>query len=248
MSDTKFDKFYYNGSTVYLYNVLTRNGTLDEQYDRFSLYCPYCKEARLKFVSATSRKSAYLATWVGEEHSANCLAGYTPAYKKELIDYYKSLSEEQISDKLDVYLRILTNRDNGNVSSKQSTQAEGKSSNSFNSSSSTGKRLPHRTLKTIPHIEDELRNLPILFYGRAYVGFEKRNFSDGPRIRMFLRREDTGKPFLYMNNGEPYKYVPKNFDDTILYNVVFIGVYKSKRTFPDLIEAGAFKLSPANLK
>ena len=63
MSNTKFDDFFYDGELIQLSDALTDDGTLMDNYDRFSLYCPYCQSVRLKFYSRASQKSAYLSTW-----------------------------------------------------------------------------------------------------------------------------------------------------------------------------------------
>lgn len=244
MTTTKFDEFFYDNELVNLQDALDFRGTLDESYGRTFLYCPYCHIARLKFFSKTTQKNAYLATWPNSQHSSDCPAQYTPEIKKELKDYYEHLSENQIQDKLNAFIRSLESRE-------ESKQSKGLSNSSTfssisNTSSSTSRRiLPQRTLSSIPHIDDNLRNIPILFHGKAYVEFELHgNF--GQLNRIILKRETTKKPFLYMNNGDSAKFIPEGINENTLYNVVFIGLYETAKRFPKLIKNGSFVIISEN--
>lgn len=243
MSNTKFNDFFYEGELIQLTDALTDDGTLLDCYDRFSLYCPYCQSVRLKFYSQTSQKNAYLATWPGDVHPEECPASFTPAKKKELTNYYEKLSPEQVQDKLNIYMRRYTSKENFNLP-KAGANTTRITSATSNSVSNTKKYiLPQKSLSSpLTQIDDNLRNLPIVFYGKAYVEFTLSKNSKFNQIH--LKRESNKKLFLYMENGLSKLNIPENFDANILYTVVFIGIYDTGAKFPRLINYGAFLLEP----
>ena len=244
MSNTKFDDFFYDGELVQLSDALTDDGTLLDCYDRFSLYCPYCQSVRLKFYSRTSQKSAYLSTWPDSKHADYCPASFTPTKKNEDTNYYKALSEGQIQDKLNAILRSITKSDNEQSHSAQSKLVRVANDTTSSSTPKYASYLPKRILESIPYIEPELRDIPIAFYGKAYVEFVP-DLRHPKNNQIHLKRPSNKKLFLYMGNGETDKYVPKNIDAGTLYTVVFIGIYNTGKTFPELINPGAFLLRPA---
>lgn len=244
MSNTKFDDFFYDGELILLSDVLTDDGTLMDNYDRFSLYCPYCQSVRLKFYSRTSQKSAYLSTWPDSKHAEYCPASFTPAKKKESVNYYEELSSKQIQDKLNSLLRSLTKDDCEQIHSNQSKLVKVANDAAGSITPAYARYLPKRTLESIPCIEPELRDIPIAFYGKAYVEFTPE-FHNPEYNQIHLKRPSNKKLFLYMKNGETDLYVPKNVDTDILYTVIFIGVYDTGEIFPRLISHGAFLLCPA---
>ena len=198
----------------------------------------------MKFFSASSQKNAYLATWPGDIHTEECPASFTPAKKKETTDYYESLSPEQIQDKLASYMRRFTSKKSADLSKNGTNHV---SSTHITSSSISNKEryiLPQKSLDSqITQIDDNLRNIPIVFYGKTYVEFVPNPFN--PKYnQIHLKRKSNKKLFLYMENGETDKYIPENIDEDTLYMVVFIGIYEGKAKFSRLFDEGTFLLRP----
>lgn len=245
MSNTKFDEFSYENELVRLSDALTDDGTLLDCYDRFSLYCPYCQSVRLKFYSRTSQKNAYLATWPDSKHADYCPASFTPAKKKETVEHYKSLSSEQIQNKLASYMRRFTSKKSANSSMNNANHVGSARITGSLISSKEKYVLPQKSLKTrINQIDDNLRNIPIVFYGKVYVEFELHCGGDANQI--ILKNEFSKKSFLRMNNGSSKFNIPENFDKDTLYMMVFIGIYGSSGDYPSLIKYGAFSIVPVN--
>lgn len=105
VKELEYDSFSYEGENVTLQNALNDDGDLLPLYDRDKLFCPECKEALLKFTHATNFRRAYLSTkqetiGLSNSHSVDCSHAYERASKKEIHQYYKNLTSNQIEDKL----------------------------------------------------------------------------------------------------------------------------------------------------
>ena len=243
MSNTKFNEFSYEGSLVQLSDALTEDGTLMDNYDRYSLYCPYCESVRLKFYSRTFQKNAYLATWPDSKHAEYCPASFAPAKKAEDVGYYRELSEEQIQDKLNAVLRSLTKNDNEQSHSTQSKLVRVANDTTSSSTPTYARYLPRHSFYRLYDIEPELKGIPVAFYGEAYVEFVPEWNSNLNQIH--LKHKSSKKLFLYMKNGETDKFTQK-VDANTLYTVVFIGIINPSGKFPELVKPGAFIIKLAD--
>ena len=106
MKELEYDSFCYEGKVVPFQEALDdREEDLLPMYDRDRLFCPECEEAILRFTHATRCRRAFLSTKqeannASNRHAIDCSHGYDRATKKDIQEHYKSLTQNQIEDKL----------------------------------------------------------------------------------------------------------------------------------------------------
>lgn len=91
-----------------------------------TIFCPECRQARLSFVSKTSKRKSHLRAIDINEHK-NCSYIYEYAEKKQVVEYFKAFSDEQIEDKLNAMLNMLCKKDS--ITSSHNNQEIGNDSN-----------------------------------------------------------------------------------------------------------------------
>lgn len=75
-----------------------------------TIFCPECRQARLSFVSKTSKRKSHLKAIDINEHK-NCSYIYEYAEKNQVVEYFDKFSDEQIEDKLNAILNMLCKKD-----------------------------------------------------------------------------------------------------------------------------------------
>lgn len=192
MKRKKFDEFYFikDGKIHTLDEVQERyeknNG--DISYFQGCMRCPECKEARLAFTHKTSKKREYLSKEPSSDHLDNCSYNYDYASKKQIIEYVKTMSDNQIQDKLESALNILMNRDtskdiNINSQAQRDNPLTIKSSNGGNSIQRT---IPRMSLSMWLDKKDE--GTVFIFYGK--VKFKVKLFKKFFRLSIYTKRRD----------------------------------------------------------
>lgn len=91
-----------------------------------TIFCPECRQARLSFISKTSKRKSHLRAIDINEHK-NCSYIYEYAEKKQVVEYFKAFSDEQIEDKLNAMLNMLCKKDS--ITSSHNNQKIGNDSN-----------------------------------------------------------------------------------------------------------------------
>lgn len=242
MPDNKFESFFYENNIFYLEDNLTNNGKLLPSFNRDALFCPECKQAKLKFTSATSQRSAFLSTWPGDVHAQNCDYGFETASKREICGYYQTLTDNQIQDKLETCMNHFFRLDIAAAHLEPDNEIENNPVILINQETRQHKRLLTRSLKSVIIRNDDMLNTPILFYGKVKLGIKEVEHVHS----IVLKNVKSNKPFLYLKNGL-LDYAPKDIDSDYIYNFVFLGVYQSNNKYPELYHQGTFKYSKADI-
>ena len=242
MPDNKFESFFYENNIFYLEDNLTNDGKLLPSFNRATLFCPECKSARLKFTSATSQRAAFLSTWPGDVHAPNCDYGFESASKKEICEYYMTLTDDQIQDKLEACMNHFFRLNTTAAHLESDNKIEDNPIILVNHETKKHKRLLTRSLKSVVMRDDDMLDTPILFYGKVKLEIKKA----GHVHSIILKNIKSNKPFLYLKNGL-LDYAPQNINTDYIYNFVFIGVYQSNNKYPELYRRRTFKYSKTNI-
>ena len=176
MKRKQFDDFYFvkDGQIHKLDEVQAHyeknNG--DISYYKGDMRCPECKEARLAFTHKTSKNREYLSKEPTSNHLDNCSYNYAYASKKQILEYVKTINEDQIQDKLESALNMLMNRDtskdiNINSQAQRDNPLIIKSSNGGNSIQRT---IPRKSLST--WLDKEYEGKVFIFYGKVKLKVE----------------------------------------------------------------------------
>lgn len=160
----------------------------DISYFQGRMRCPECKEAMLSFTHKTSRQREYLSKEPRSSHLDNCSYKNKYASKKQIIDYVKTMNDNQIQDKLESALNILMNRDTStNISMESKKQADNplviKSSNGGNSIQRT---IPRKSLSM--WLDKEYEGKVFIFYGKVKLKVEP--FKEFFRLLIYTKRKD----------------------------------------------------------
>ena len=241
MPDNKFESFFYENNIFYLEDNLTNDGKLLPSFNRDALFCPECKQAKLKFTSATSQRSAYLSTWPGDAHTPNCDYGFESASKREICEYYRTLTDDQIQDKLAACMNHFFKPDTAATHLEPNNEIENNPIILINQETRQHKRLLTRSLRSVVMRNDDMIDTPILFYGKVKLGIKEYE-----RVHsIILKNVKSNKPFLYLKN-DLLDYAPQNINADYVYNFVFIGVYQFNNKYPELYHRGTFRYSEAD--
>ncbi len=204
-------------------------------FNRNTLFCPECKQAKLKFTSATSQRNAFLSTWPGDVHSPNCDYGFESASKREICEYYTMLTDDQIQDKLEACMNHFFRLNIAVTHLELYNDIKNNPIILTNLETGHPKRLLTRSLKSVVMRDDDMLDTPILFYGKAKLEIKEVK----PFHSIVVKNIKSNKPFLYLSNGL-LCYAPKEIDSNCVYNFVFIGMYQCNSKYPKLYRSNAF--------
>ena len=242
MPDNKFESFFYENNIFYLEDNLTNDGKLLPTFNRNTLFCPECKQAKLKFTSATSQRAAFLSTWPGDVHAPNCDYGFESASKREICEHYTMLTDDQIQDKLEACMNHFFRLNIAVTHLELDNDIKNNPIILTNLETGHPKRLLTRSLKSVVMRDGDMLDTPILFYGKVKLEIKKA----GHVHSIILKNIKSNKPFLYLKNGL-LDYAPQNINTDYIYNFVFIGVYQSNNKYPELYRRRTFKYSKTNM-
>lgn len=222
MKRKQFDDFYFikDGKIHTLDEVQEHyeknNG--DISYYKGDMRCPECKEARLAFTHKTSKNREYLSKEPTSNHLDNCSYNYDYATKKQIIEYVKTINEDQIQDKLKSALNMLMNRDTS-TDIKINSQAQRdnpliiKSSNGGNSIQRT---IPRKSLSM--WLDKKYEGKVFIFYGK--VKFEVEPFKEFFKLVISTKRRD--ETWGYKTKVFRGRFEDK-IDDTKEYDIAILG-------------------------
>lgn len=180
--------------------------------------CPECKEARLGFTHKTSKKREYLSKEPSSSHLDNCSYNYDYASKKQIIEYVKTMSDNQIQDKLESALNILMNRDtskdiNINSQAQRDNPLTIKSSNGGNSIQRT---IPRMSLSM--WLDEEYEGKVFIFYGKVKLKVEP--FKEFFKLLIYTKRKD--ETWVYKTKVFRRRFEDK-IDETKEYDIAILG-------------------------
>lgn len=192
MKRKQFDDFYFvkDGQIHKLDEVQEHyeknNG--DISYYKGDIRCPECKEARLAFTHKTSKNREYLSKEPTSNHLDNCSYNYDYATKKQILEYVKTINEDQIQDKLESALNMLMNRE---ISTGIDIKSQASKDNpliikSSNEGNSIQRTIPRKSLSV--WLDKEYKGKVFIFYGKVKLRVEP--FKEFFRLLIYTKRRD----------------------------------------------------------
>lgn len=240
MNNNSFDKCYYSldNSIEYLDKindyVEKNNGELGK-YEN-SIFCPECRQAELTYVHRTTKKRAFLRSKFSKPHSDSC--SYRHKYNRSQNfskEYYESLTDEQIQDKLEATMREFSHKNStirilgvceNNFEENNNPSVQEKEENS------RGKKLV-RHKKLDERLDREIEGLLHIFYGKVQLKIRKYSKTNEKGEHYTFHYMDVlcqNKGKVFTKRTEIYRGgIEDNIDENKLYKFVAIG----KLDFPD---------------
>ncbi len=224
MKRKQFDDFYFvkDGQIHKLDEVQEHyeknNG--DISYYKGDMRCPECKEARLAFTHKTSKKREYLSKEPSSSHLDNCSYNYDYASKKKIIEYVKTMSDNQIQDKLESALNILMNRD---TSKDININSQAQRDNPLTIKSSNGGNLIQRTIPRMSlsmRLDEEYEGKVFIFYGKVKLKVEPFKDKEFFKLLIYTKRKD--ETWGYKTKVFRRRFEDK-IDETKEYDIAILG-------------------------
>lgn len=197
MSKPEYDEFFYKGTPehiVELKDALVKGrdyrDTLSDDYDRSLLFCPECHNGQLKFTPEYPPRRAFLS-FIGNgetDHAEGCSHKLPAAGKRETKEYYDSLTNQQIENKLNAAI----NRFLRHINPDENTPEEERYLNHpavmtrHRNGEVLRKRLLTRSINSIYDINDDELNIPILLYGNVYLSVEEKPDKEDENNKIFF--------------------------------------------------------------
>lgn len=192
MKRKQFDDFYFvkDGQIHKLDEVQAHyeknNG--DISYYKGDMRCPECKEARLAFTHKTSKNREYLSKEPTSNHLDNCSYNYDYASKKQILEYVKTINEDQIQDKLESALNMLMNRE---ISTGIDIKSQASKDNPLiiktsNGNNSTQRTLPRKSLNN--WLDKGYEDKIFIFYGKVKLKVEP--IKEFFRLLIYTKKRD----------------------------------------------------------
>lgn len=236
MSKPEYDEFFYKGTPEHIVElkdalVKGRNyrNTLSDDYDRSLLFCPECHNGQLKFTPEYPPRRAFLS-FIGNgetDHAEGCSHKLPVAGKRETKEYYDSLTDQQIENKLNAAI----NRFLRHINPDENTPEEERYLNHpavmtrHRNGEVLRKRLLTRSVYSIYDINDDELNIPILLYGNVKLSIDEHpsKYREGEYYYYLnLIDPETEERIRYFYRGT----VRDNIDINALYHVTIIAVFK----------------------
>lgn len=148
------------------------------EYSTEQFYCPSCHHAPLTFVtgSLSSHEISYFKTKNNAQHDPGCFYTVNEANSKESIEYWQSLTDPQIQDKLDVMIRYQLNCHKSSLNTDNQLVHDLNNALIFSTKQEhKQKRVLTRALSTYYQTDSSEYNTPILFYGKALLRHPDEN-------------------------------------------------------------------------
>ena len=224
MKRKQFDDFYFvKDSQIHKLDEVQQHyekNNCDISYYKGDIRCPECKEARLAFTHKTSKKREYLSKEPSSSHLDNCSYNYDYASKKKIIEYVKTMSDNQIQDKLESALNILMNRDtskdiNINSQAQRDNPLTIKSSNGGNSIQLT---IPRMSLSM--RLDEEYEGKVFIFYGKVKLKVEPFKDKEFFKLLIYTKRKD--ETWGYKTKVFRRRFEDK-IDETKEYDIAILG-------------------------
>lgn len=187
-----------------------------------NIFCPECQQARLSFVSETSKRKAHLRAIDKNEHK-NCSYFYEYATKQQTITYLNELTDEQIEDKMNATMNMLCKKD-----ISPSLDAPQEISNDTNpmlikviddKSNSSYKAIRRKSLQGWLEVDGEQL---YVFYGKVKLTTEKKTGKYGEFyvMNIFVEgKSDSWNKKVSISSNEDFS----DIDESKIYRIVIIG-------------------------
>ena len=233
-----FEKFYYKKD-----NQLHNLSDIQNEYERndgdiskyqSNIFCPECKDAKLSFTHKTSRKRAFLSKLPSSEHTDDCSFKYYYTHNNEIKEFVKTLSKNQVDDKLESVLNRLTAKE----SKEDSTDNKESQSISFEKESERREGTKIRKVIHTKSINSDFpkayENRMFVFYGKVKLISEKVNTGEGERfnliVKIFQKKENN-----WIKKTSIFRNFKKDLiDENKTYCIAVLGHIKFYHGFPEI--------------
>lgn len=183
-----------------------------------TIFCPECRQARLSFVSKTSKRKSYLRAIDINEHK-NCSYIYEYAEKKQVVEYFKELSDGQVQDKLNAMLNMLCKQDS--ITPSHHNQETGSDNNPMlitvtdNSNAHSYRTIRRKSLHGWLEVND--KEQWYVFYGQVKLSTKRQmgKYGEFYIMNIFVRNIDgqwnkkvsisREKEFTNINESQVYR-------------------------------------------
>ena len=213
MKELEYDSFSYEGDDVSLDSALDGKGDLLPLYDRYRLFCPECRIAKLKFTQKTNQRQAFLSTkqeslYERNQHGEKCSHRFPRAARRMIQMHYQELNDRQIEDKLKATINWFLRRNEhhfNNIPIFQ--QVDNPAVAHFpEKTGQINRRLPTKNIRFFYDIDADDYGIPIILYGDVKLSVEEHNVVGKYGIytlyQLYLHDKNTGKSIRFFNRGK----------------------------------------------
>ena len=230
MFEKRFDDFYFveDNDLHSLEEVQYEYDYNDGNINCFKgrMYCPECRMAGLAFHHKTKKKREYLSKLPSSNHKNGCSYINEYASKNAIIEYVKSLDEEQIQDKLESALNMLIPKENTDI---KCNDIENK--NAVENPLVIKKNIKGKTeYKTIPRksiytwFDKQFEGCPALFYGIVRMKIRHVNSKKNAKYYVIEIYKKGIKDGEWKYKTEIFRGTHKDIvDESIEYDFAVIG-------------------------
>ena len=223
----KFKTFLYEGNLIYFSDTIADGGrSMDANYDQNRIFCPECGVARLSFVGkySDSNNRPHLSKDPSTPHAPLCSYNYDDASYKEVYEYYRELTDDQISAKIQSYIRRkiepIQHREAPLANLEENLLLVPSNRNGKH----THKKIHEKSIYKIKKMDSDEQGYPIIFHGTVkLLSIENGSPYEGTYI-LKVFDEHGEKELWYFPRKKHHDLV----DPDALYYIVAIARYESK--------------------
>lgn len=237
MKNITFEEFYYSidqqiHSLSEVQDEYEKNNGDISKY-RHNMLCPECQNARLRFTRKTSKRRAFLSKYPSSEHAEGCSYIHDYATKNEIRQFVKSLSDQEIKDRLETVLNQLLPK----KKQKGNGVKNGLKKNPFvievkdKKGGSIRKSIPRKSIRSWFDKSEE--NQLAIFYGRVKLEVKKVSTKEGTRFKLNVKINKGNnwiiKTTIFRNT------IKDKIDEDRIYDIAILGYLKFYGDFPQIM-------------
>ncbi|MDO5089591.1 MAG: hypothetical protein Q4D53_07385 [Leptotrichiaceae bacterium] len=240
MKNKSFDNFFYlkDGKIHDIEDVQKeyKNNFGDISKYKGSMFCPECKKAELSFTHKTSSRREFLSKLPTSSHVEGCSYINDYASKKELRKYVKSLTDDQIQDRLESALNSLFNKQN-QLNKEIMNSSE---NNPFviehvniNTGVSQRKAIPRKSIKS--WFDKAYEGEVYIFYGRVKLEVKEISKKENNKTYYKLIVKTKAKDGSWKEKTSIFRaYIKDDVDIDSIYDIAVFGHIKFYKKFPEI--------------
>ena len=236
MGNVSFEEFYYSKD-----NQIHDISEVQKEYDQCSgdiskfknqMFCPECKKAKLSFTHRTSFKRAFLSKKRSSDHVEGCSFIHDSASKRDILEYIKQLSTNQIQDRLEAALNQLL---------LKKTKADNDASNECKDNplvikvdnprgSGIRKFIPRKSINSWFDKLEECKMF--IFYGHVKLEIENIKKENITFFRLIIKAKKQNQ---WIKKTSIFRGITKdNIDEEKIYDIAVLGEIEFYNGFPQI--------------
>lgn len=244
MANVSFEKFYYTEDKE-LYDLYTVQKEYEQNHGDISKYrgkmlCPECKKAELSFTHKSSNRCAYLSKIPSSDHAEGCSFIHEYATYNEIKKFAKTLSNEQIQDRLEAALNQLL--------PKKAKESNGLSKESKNNpfiievddkkEKNVRKSIPRKSIGSWFDKLDEKKIF--VFYGHVKLVNEAIETKKGKYFKLIVKTKEKNK---WKKKTSIFRGITQdNVDEEKNYDIAVLGEIEFYNGFPQIKTTSFFSI------